>query len=354
MTSLRNDLSRPTVREIGIFDHMDRGESDASAFYAQRLALTELYDRLGFYSYHVAEHHSTPLGLAPSPNVFLSMVSGRTRRLRIGALVYLLPLYHPLRLLEELCMLDQMSGGRLDVGVGRGISPIEAGFYGAHPEQSQAIFEEALAVLLAGFATHELTFDGAYFHFKDVPVETAPYQRPHPPLWYGVSSPESAARCARDGYNVLTLSPPGKAADIVASHRAIAREAGTPDLLAGIGRFVVVAETDDAARAIADAAYPRWYRNFNSLYRKYGRGPVQGERPSTFAAVVEAGTGVAGSPETVWKALDAQLRGTDSNYFVGQFAFGDMPYADAVHSIELFARDVMPRLLGRAPAGAAR
>jgi alkanesulfonate monooxygenase SsuD/methylene tetrahydromethanopterin reductase-like flavin-dependent oxidoreductase (luciferase family) len=354
MTELPNDLSRPVVREIGIFDHMDRGESDASAFYAQRLALTELYDRLGFYSYHVAEHHSTPLGLAPSPNVFLSMVAGRTRRLRIGALVYLLPLYHPLRLLEELCMLDQMSGGRLDVGVGRGISPIEAGFYGGQPEKSQAIFEEALAVLMAGFATRELSFDGEYFHFKDVPVETAPYQRPHPPLWYGVSSPESAARCARSGYNILTLSPPDKAAAVLAPHRAIARETGAPDLLAGIGRFVVVAQTDAAARAVADAAYPRWYRNFNTLYRKYGRGPVQGERPSTFAGVIEAGTGIAGSPETVWNALDAQLRATGANYFVGQFAFGDMPHADAARSIELFAADVMPRLLGRAPAGVMR
>src|SRR5665213_3915225 len=129
------------VREIGIFDHMDRGASDISAFFAQRVALTELYDRSGFYSYHVAEHHSTPLGLASSPSVYLSMVAGRTQRLRIGALVYLLPFYHPLRLLEELCMLDQLSGGRLDVGIGRGISPIEAGFYGIAPPTSPALFE---------------------------------------------------------------------------------------------------------------------------------------------------------------------------------------------------------------------
>jgi alkanesulfonate monooxygenase SsuD/methylene tetrahydromethanopterin reductase-like flavin-dependent oxidoreductase (luciferase family) len=341
------------VREIGIFDHMDRGTNDTAAFYAQRLALTELYDRLGFYSYHVAEHHSTPLGLASSPNVYLSMVAGRTQRLRIGALVYLLPFYHPLRLLEELCMLDQMSAGRLDVGVGRGISPIEAGFYGVDPRTSQAIFEETLDVLLAGFATRRLDFDGEFFHFNDVPVELTPYQQPRPPLWYGVSSAESAERCARRDINVLTLNDPEAAAAALKPHRDISREAHFPELFAGIVRFIVVAETDEAALALAEAAYPRWYESFNALYRKHGRGPVHGERPTTFAGVIANGTGIAGSPETVWRTLDAQARQTDSNYLAGQFTFGDMKHADAVRSIELFARDVMPRLLGRKPAGTA-
>ncbi|MGH7715680.1 MAG: LLM class flavin-dependent oxidoreductase [Vulcanimicrobiaceae bacterium] len=228
----QNDPAQAAVREIGIFDHMDRGTDDSAAFFSRRIALTELYDRLGFYSYHVAEHHSTPLGLASSPSVYLAMVAGKTRRLRIGALVYLLPFYHPLRLLEELCILDQLSGGRLDVGVGRGISPIEAGFYGIRPETSQAVFDETLEVLLAGFATRQLDFDGDFFHFKDVPIEMTPHQRPRPPLWYGVSSAASAERCARRGINVLTLSAPDAAARALAPHRAIAREAGSPDLMA--------------------------------------------------------------------------------------------------------------------------
>jgi alkanesulfonate monooxygenase SsuD/methylene tetrahydromethanopterin reductase-like flavin-dependent oxidoreductase (luciferase family) len=274
--------------------------------------------------------------------------------LRIGALVYLLPLYHPLRLLEELCMLDQLSGGRLDVGVGRGISPIESGFYGIDPQTSQALFEETLEVLLAGFGTRRLDFDGDFFHFKDIPIELAPYQQPRPPLWYGVSSAESAERCARRGLNVLTLTAPDAATKVLAPHRAHGREPGSAELLGGIVRFVVVADTDAAALAIAEAAYPRWHESFNTLYRKYGRGPVQGERPRTFAGVIESGTGIAGSPETVWRTLDAQARQTDSNYLVGQFAFGDMQHADAVRSVELFARDVMPRLLGRQPVGAAR
>jgi alkanesulfonate monooxygenase SsuD/methylene tetrahydromethanopterin reductase-like flavin-dependent oxidoreductase (luciferase family) len=332
-----------TVRHVGVFDHLDRGGADTAAFFAQRLALTECYDRLGFYSYHVAEHHATPLGLASSPNVFLAMVAGRTQRLRLGALVYLLPLYQPLRLLEELCMLDQMSGGRLDVGLGRGISPIEARYCGADPELTQAMFEEAHEVLTRGFGAATLDFHGRFYHYDGVPLEIHPLQQPRPPFWYGISSPESAERCARSGFNVLTLNPPARAAQALAPHRAAA-----PDLLAGIGRFIVVAETDEAALEIAEAAYPQWYASFNALYRKFGRGPMQGERPTTFAGQIAEGTGIAGSPATVLRALDAQIRQTGSNYLVGQFAFGNMPAADSLQSIELFARDVMPHLLGRA------
>ena len=99
-------------------------------YYEDRLKIVEAYDRAGFYGYHLAEHHATPLGMAPSPNVFLAAVAQRTRRLRFGPMVYVLPLYHPLRLIEEICMLDQMSGGRLEIGFGRGASPIELAIYG--------------------------------------------------------------------------------------------------------------------------------------------------------------------------------------------------------------------------------
>jgi alkanesulfonate monooxygenase SsuD/methylene tetrahydromethanopterin reductase-like flavin-dependent oxidoreductase (luciferase family) len=109
--------------KFGIFDHMDRSGAPFGEQYESRLQLIEAYDRGGFYAYHVAEHHGTPLGYSPSPSVFLAAVAQRTKRLHFGPLVYLLPLYHPLRLIEEICMLDQMSGGRFELGVGRGVSP---------------------------------------------------------------------------------------------------------------------------------------------------------------------------------------------------------------------------------------
>src|ERR1700726_890779 len=116
--------------QFGVFDHLDRTGTSLPDYYEDRLKIAEAYDRAGFYAYHVAEHHSTPLGMAPSPGVFLAALAQRTRRLRFGPLVYPLPLYHPLRAMEEIFMLDHLSGGRLEVGIGRGASPYELEYYG--------------------------------------------------------------------------------------------------------------------------------------------------------------------------------------------------------------------------------
>ena len=130
--------------KFGVFDHMDRAGDDLGKQFADRLKLIELYEKSGFHAYHLAEHHATPLGMAPSPSVFLAAVAQRTTRLRFGPLVYTLNLYHPLRLIDEICMLDQMSGGRLELGVGRGISPIELKYYGLNPDDTPAMYAEAL------------------------------------------------------------------------------------------------------------------------------------------------------------------------------------------------------------------
>ena len=111
--------------DFGVFDHIDTDGQNLRDFYAARLRIVEQCERAGFHAYHVAEHHGTPLGLAPSPGLFLSAAFQRTTKMRLGPLVFILPLYDPLRLIEEIAMLDQMSGGRLELGVGRGTSPLE-------------------------------------------------------------------------------------------------------------------------------------------------------------------------------------------------------------------------------------
>src|SRR5437763_2295141 len=134
--------------DFGVFDHLDRYDVPLDEFYEARLRLIELYDSAGFFGYHLAEHHATPLGMAPSPSVFLAAVAQRTRRLRFGPMVYALPLYHPLRLIEEICMLDQMSGGRLDIGFGRGAVPAEFAYYGQSHDTAQATYDEAVEIVL--------------------------------------------------------------------------------------------------------------------------------------------------------------------------------------------------------------
>src|SRR6184192_864475 len=134
--------------QFGVFDHLDRNDLPLRGYYESRLAIAETYDRLGFYAYHIAEHHSTPLGMAASPSVFLAAVAQRTKRLRFGPLVYALPLYHPLRLLQEICMLDQMSGGRLDLGFGRGAAAAEIRFFDVDPAQTEQMYEQTVAFIM--------------------------------------------------------------------------------------------------------------------------------------------------------------------------------------------------------------
>src|SRR3954468_12391361 len=193
--------------QFGVFDHLDRNDMPLRDFYESRLKIAEAYDRLGFYAYHVAEHHSTPLGMAASPSVFLSAVAQRTRRLRFGPLVYALPLYHPLRMIEEICMLDQMSGGRLEIGFGRGSVPEELIYYGQKPAEAQEVYAEALELIIKGMTEPKLTFQGRFFQFDAVPMALGPHQKPQPPVWYGVHAPQSAERAARKGLRVISLDP---------------------------------------------------------------------------------------------------------------------------------------------------
>jgi alkanesulfonate monooxygenase SsuD/methylene tetrahydromethanopterin reductase-like flavin-dependent oxidoreductase (luciferase family) len=244
-------------------------------------------------------------------------------------------------------MLDQMSGGRLEIGFGRGSSPTELEYYGQDPAQAQQIYAEALDLVVKGLTGRSLTFRGKFFQLEDVPLELEPLQKPHPPIWYGVHAPDSAARAARRGLRVVSLDPPADTCAAFDSFRAAWREAhGAAALpLMGLGRFIVVAETDAHALAVARRAYPKWHASFTHLRRRHHRVNAH-PRPPTFDELVEVGQGIAGSPARVTDALRRQVELTGSNYLVGQFAFGDVTLAEALASIELFAREVMPVLAG--------
>jgi alkanesulfonate monooxygenase SsuD/methylene tetrahydromethanopterin reductase-like flavin-dependent oxidoreductase (luciferase family) len=250
-------------------------------------------------------------------------------------------------MIEEICMLDQMSGGRLEIGFGRGSVPAELIYYGQKPEQAQAVYAEALDLVLKGLTSRTLSFRGEFFQLDNVPMELAPYQKPHPPVWYGVHAPESAARAARKGLQVVSLDPVAATRASFDSFRTAWRDAwaAKPLPLMGLGRFVVVAETDAAALAVARRAYPRWHDSFTFLHRLHGRANVH-PRPPSFDGIAEVGQGVAGAPATVAAFLRRELAETASNYCVCQFAFGDLSQAEILRSVELFARDVMPALAG--------
>jgi alkanesulfonate monooxygenase SsuD/methylene tetrahydromethanopterin reductase-like flavin-dependent oxidoreductase (luciferase family) len=242
-------------------------------------------------------------------------------------------------------MLDQMSGGRLDVGFGRGASPIELDLFGTDPAQARDIYDEAMAIVVQGLSRRTVSFSGKHFSFDNVPMELEPLQKPHPPIWYGVHANDSAARSAKQGLNVISLDGVAATCGFSESYRAAWTEAGRtgPMPKFGLGRMLVVADTDAEALRLAERAYPMWHESFNALFKVYGRTPSHA-RPPQFSGMVADTRALCGSPATVTETIRKQMSEAGADYFVGQFYFGDMTLAEASHSIGLFAREVMPAL----------
>jgi alkanesulfonate monooxygenase SsuD/methylene tetrahydromethanopterin reductase-like flavin-dependent oxidoreductase (luciferase family) len=333
--------------KFGVFDHVDDSGLPLAEHLEGRLKLAEAYDRLGYHGYHIAEHHGTPLGLAPSPGVFLAALSQRTRRILFGPMVFLLPLYHPLRLIEEVAMLDALSNGRFQVGVGRGVSPIELGFYGLDMAEQRGRYQETLEILLKGLTSETLDYQGEFYRFDNVPMTVRPVQRPHPPLWYGVGSPDSVRWCAQNGVNAVTLALGERVREITDLYRSewSGSEADMP--LLGINRHIVVAETDEEAMALARPAYALWRRNIAKLwYERAGAFPLEAHLPPEWDAAQAMGQGCAGSPASVRAFVEREAE-YGITYFVAGFAFGNLPVAAATRSAELFAQHVIPAFAGK-------
>jgi len=193
--------------QFGIFDHVDDNGTRLADLFETRLKLVEQYDRSGFRSYHVAEHHSTPLGMAPSPSVFLTAVAQRSQRLRFGPLLYVTPMYHPLRVAEEVVMLDHMSRGRLELGLGRGASPIEIAGFDVDPADAPAMNREATELILKALTSEIVSYEGKFYRCKNVRIEARPLQQPYPPLWFAPIEAGRAADAARLKGNMVTLIP---------------------------------------------------------------------------------------------------------------------------------------------------
>lgn len=335
--------------KFGLFDQNDASGLPAPEQYEKRLQLIAFCDASGFHIYQVSEHHGTPLSLSPSPSVWLAAVAQRTKRIRLGPLVYLLPIYNPVRLAEEIAMLDNLSGGRFEFGVGRGASPHEIRFLGLRPEEAADAYREAFEIILQALTTGKVTHSGAHWQFDETRLAVRPVQQPHPPLWYASASPESAAWPAQNGYNVIAGGPIERVAAVAAGFReAFARahpEAGTMPLI-GMNRYIVVADTDAEAESIARRAWARFYDSFILLWRELGGQPANAKLPPDIGPLLESGLAVAGGPDKVTATLRDQIVRANVTFLSGSFVFGDMDHEAARRSLELFASKVMPELAG--------
>lgn len=366
--------------EFGVFDHIEHMEGvPLERLYRLRLEQLEALDAAGFYAYHLAEHHSPALhSMAPAQNVFLAAAAERTQQIRLGGCVYTLPFHHPLRLLEELSMLDHMSQGRLEIGVGRG-GELEAYYWGmgAEPEldelrrEVRGRYDEMLEILLAGFTNSRINYQGRYYRFHELPMRLRTLQQPYPPLWY-MRNVETAAR---HGMNALLVGGIHRLTDDVAHYREVWAQEQGPEQLTAQGTepkvggvvYMVVAPTDEEAQQRAGRAWEQFVWNLRVPRRQeaeaHGLGQLAmtgaagagfgggGRRPGFADAAAEDATQnqrpervggvIAGSPATICRFL-REYEQTGANYIVLALQYGDLTHRDAMRSIELLASDVLP------------
>jgi alkanesulfonate monooxygenase SsuD/methylene tetrahydromethanopterin reductase-like flavin-dependent oxidoreductase (luciferase family) len=330
--------------KFGVFDQNDRTGRPIATQYEERFKLAALYEDLGFSHYQMSEHHGTPLSVTPSPSVFLAALSQRTTRLRFGPLVYLLPIYNPMRLAEEICMLDCLSNGRFEFGVGRGASSYELGYLGVAESSAPEMYREALEVIREGLQTGRLDRKGRHWSYEDVRLSVGPIQSP-PPIWYAASSPESAVWPAQNLFNLVCAGPIERVRDITARYRLEQRAvvgAGSATNLIGVNRYIFVGRTDAEATEIAGRAWRVHHANFWSLWHRYGSEPRNFKLPPRLEPVIESGFAIIGSCETVKAELRRQVSTSGVNYLSGNFAFGDLSFDEVAESARLFSEGIMP------------
>jgi alkanesulfonate monooxygenase SsuD/methylene tetrahydromethanopterin reductase-like flavin-dependent oxidoreductase (luciferase family) len=338
--------------KVGIFDHLDRKDMPLPEFYEERIQFIETADRLGIDSYHIAEHHWNPVGMAPLPGIFLGAVAKRTKRIRLGPLAYVVTFHNPMILAEEIAMLDQLSGGRLELGVGRGISPWELSMFGITPSQSRDRFREAMEVILKYLTGDTVTHKSEHWHFNDVPVEIKPLQKPFPPIWYGASTGSTNDYIASLGSAMNAgWAPSARVRQSTDAYRAAwacnkdapYRQGRGSDPIMGSVRMVVIAESDAAAEALAKPAYERWYQSLETLAHRFGFSALFVAADYEIARR-RVGCVIAGSPATVRQELLRHIEESGVNYPLLQLAFGNLKLAEERRSLELFASEVLPAI----------
>ena len=328
--------------QAGIFDWVEASGRSPAEIYEHKLELAAAADRAGFHGFFIAEHHGTPLSIDGSPATVLSAIFQRTRRLRAGALTFCLPWHHPYRFYSEVCMLDQLSHGRLELGVGRGVSPIESKIFNLNSiNESRERYRETLETFFAACARDTMMLNGieAELHVK-------PYQRPYPPLWFPSSNKESIEFTARHGYHTAFIGKHSDCKPLFERYRELweqhRNDAGRHNAHVAAPflaktQHLVIADTDAEAEKMGLKAYESWASHIHHLTRKLGRPDVHKTTPYDEDSAQRL---IAGSPRTVLEKLQEMLRLTGANYLLCIFSFGDLAPDDAMRSLELFSSEV--------------
>jgi alkanesulfonate monooxygenase SsuD/methylene tetrahydromethanopterin reductase-like flavin-dependent oxidoreductase (luciferase family) len=359
--------------KVGIALNMlaKEGRSDADVF-AEHLALGDLAEPLGFDSLWALEHHFTGYAMSPSPTHLLCYYAGRTRRIALGTAVIVLPWHDPVRVAEEIALLDVYSGGRCIFGFGRGAASVEYAGFRVPMEEARPRFVEAAQIIVKALTNEVFSWDGEHYKIPATSIRPRPISHPERRFYASSVSPESAEIMARLGFGVLVIMQnewPAAAADIE-RYREIAAGVGHAPRPPIILTNVSVAESRDEARERAVTYLSRKWDSIDNHYH-FSDGHLAsvkgyefyGKMTKTYAKMKDPGfrqkatdfyvkIQVVGTPDDCLEQLAELRRLTGVDHLVTEFGYGGMPHEQAELNMRLFADRVVP-VLQRDPAFAA-
>ncbi|HEY3097906.1 MAG TPA: LLM class flavin-dependent oxidoreductase [Methylomirabilota bacterium] len=327
------------------------------------LTQVEWSEELGFDEVWFTEHHFIDYGLSVDPATLASAAAARTRRVRIGLAAAILPFHHPLRLAEQMALVDIISEGRLDVGVGRGNRPAEFAGYRVPQQESRERFDETVDVMQRAWSEERFSYRGRFFSFDDVRVIPKPVQRPHPPLYQVCVTKDGIENTALRAWPMLNSVLFGPVDQLLTNRdtyvNTLEKAGRTPQEIAallarwGVSRQIYVADTD--ARALEEAkAAELWYQE--SFRRFVIPERIEDAHPTLqpgFRAMADRLDSVTwdglvqetlafGSPDTIARHIE-YMRSIGVGQILCWMNFGGLAQDSIRRSMELFAREVMPR-----------
>jgi alkanesulfonate monooxygenase SsuD/methylene tetrahydromethanopterin reductase-like flavin-dependent oxidoreductase (luciferase family) len=340
---------------FGIFDHIeDIPGTPTYRLFQDRLDLIKLADEAGFAGFHLAEHHGSDLCMAPNQEIFIAAASQVTTKIRLGPMVKLLPLHHPVRIIEDMCVVDQLTGGRLDFGVGRGVAPIEHYWFGSTWPESKLRFEDTLGIICDAFATGEISSaNSTFYDFPTVPLATKPFQDPIP-FWY----PGSPVTAGRHGMSLMWPGPidqPTYDLYVETWHKhkgdTMRLEGPNAEPRVGCTMLLAIAPTEKEALDIARRSVDGLIRRTHNVHR-YDHLVLPEEECAAalvplnrimahIESAVDAGAGTA---DQIAERFAAILEPGLTDYIVLQLPSGDMTLDEAKRTMDIFITEVKPQL----------
>jgi luciferase family oxidoreductase group 1 len=337
--------------DIGTFLLMQSPSARSSKeIYARGIELAQAAETLGFRNVWLAEHHFSTYGYLSRPAQLATYIAAKTTRLRVGTAVIVVPLHHPLVVAEEIAMLDVLSGGRLDVGLGRGYQHYEFERFGLELDAGRQRWDESIDIIVKSFEGRPFSYEGKLFKIPETSLFPQPVQKPHPPVWITAQSPYALEAAVRRGFNVLTggfgmpVERLGEFGQLFA--RVVAEVKPPQPPRVGVQRAVYV--TDNVADAREAAEQARWNMrvtlSLRNHYERVENGnaiPVPAQTEPDIDDLLDRYL-VIGTPDTCIRQIRRLRELVGITHFNCSFWFGDMGQARVLRSMERFAQEVMP------------